>query len=302
MDGSPGRSLRVTVIGATGFVGSHLVPHLEECGHTVRAVSRTGRRLPTWGERVQPLSADVETGAGIGATVAGADAVVHLAAIPRERGHRTFEGVNVRGVANVLKATREAGVARLVHLSVLGVTEDARLRFLSSRWRAEELVRSSDLDWVILRPSLLFGTGDGFFNLIKVTLTWWSPGVVVVPGDGSTRFQPLSADDLAVAVERCLVEPGRRRSVLELGGPSYLSYAEIVDEVMRVTGKRRLKLNVPITFVSALTAVTDRLLPIFPVSHDQIGSMSRPNFTTLDAFETAFGLRPRPFDISYLAD
>jgi uncharacterized protein YbjT (DUF2867 family) len=302
MDGNEARQLTVTVSGATGFVGSHLVPHLVSCGHTVRAVSRSGRRLPGWGDGVQPLSGDVETGAGIGAALTGADAVVHLVAIPRETGGRSFEAVNVRGVATVVQAAHDAGVPRIVHLSVLGVTDDPSLAFLSSKWRGEQLVRRSPLDWLILRPSLLFGEGDGFFNLIKVTLTWWSPGVVVIPGDGQSRFQPLSVDDLAIGIERCLVERERRASVYELGGPQYLTYRQIVDEVMRVTGKRRLKVPVPIPLISALTSVTDRVLPVFPVSHDQIGSMSRPNSTDLDAFENAFGRAPRPFDVSYLAD
>lgn len=291
----------IAVIGATGFVGSHLVPHLVGSGHRVQAVSRQGRRLPAWTEAVTAVAADAVTGEGLAAALSKVEAVVHLVAIPRESGHRSFERVNVGGTQHVMDAARGAGVRRFVHLSALGVTDDPRFRFLSSKWRGEALVRDSDLDWVVLRPSLLFGSGDGFFNLIKTTLTWWSPGVVAVPGDGRTRFQPLSVDDLAVAVEHSLTDAERAASVYELGGPEYLTYTDIVDRVMAATGKRRLKLNMPIPLISGLTVITDRMLPIFPVSHDQIGSMSRSNFTDLDAFEHAFGLRPRPIDLSYLA-
>ena len=292
--------MKVAVVGATGFVGSHLVPHLVERGHTVRAISRRGRRLAAWGAEVQPLAADVETGAGLGAALTGADAVVHLVAIPREADGRTFEEVNVRGVERVLAAAQAAGVRRIVHVSALGVVDDPQLAYLSSKWRGEQLVRDSGSDWVVIRPSLLFGTGDGFFNLIKVTLTWWSPGVVAIPGDGATRFQPLSVDDLAIAVEQSLGDPGRAGSVYELGGPAYVSYRQIVDAVMAATGKRRLKLNVPVPLISALTTVTDRLLPVFPVSHDQIASLGRPNYAELDSFEKAFGVTPRPLDLGYL--
>jgi len=292
--------MKIAVVGATGFVGSHLVPHLVEGGHTVRAISRRGRRLPGWGAEVQPLAADVETGAGLGAALTGVDALVHLVAIPREGDGRRFDQVNVRGVERTLAAARSAGVGRFVHVSALGVSDDTRLGFLSSKWRGEQLVRESGIPWVVLRPSLLFGVGDGFFNLIKLTLTWWSPGVVAIPGDGLTRFQPLSVDDLATAVERSLVDGERAGSVYELGGPAYLTYRQIVDAVMAATGKRRLKLNMPIPVISAATAVTDRLLPIFPVSHDQIASMGRPNYADLDAFEKAFDVRPRPLDLSYL--
>ena len=293
--------MTIAVVGATGFVGSHVVPHLARAGHRVIAVSRDGRRLPGWTDAVEPRAADVTAEQGLGEALAGADAVVHLVAIPRESGGRTFDEVNVRGTERVVAAAREAGARRFVHLSVLGVAEDPRLSYLHSKWRGERIVRDSDLDWVVLRPSLLFGKGDGFFDLVRVTLKWWSPGIVVIPGDGSARFQPLSVDDLAVAVERSVVDPDRAGSVYEVGGPRWVSYREIVDEVVRVTGMRRLKLGMPIPLLSALTSVTDRVLPIFPVSHDQIASLQRPNFTELDAFERAFGTTPRPLDLGYLA-
>jgi uncharacterized protein YbjT (DUF2867 family) len=291
----------IAVVGATGFVGSHLVPHLVASGHRVIAISRDGRRLPEWTADVEARAADITTG-DLEAALAGADAVVHLAAIPRETGGRRFDDVNVRGTQRVVAAAESIGVRRFVHLSVLGVADDPKLAYLYSKWRGEEAVRASHLEWVVLRPSLMFGSGDGFFNLVKTTLRWWSPGVVAIPGTGDARFQPLSVDDLAVAIEKSLTDADRARSIYELGGPAYLSYREIVDEVMRVTGMRRVRVAVPIPLISALTSVTDRLLPIFPVSHDQIASLQRPNYTQLDAFERAFGIRPRPIDLSYLGE
>jgi NADH dehydrogenase len=291
----------IAVVGATGFVGSHLVPHLVASGHRVIAISRDGRRLPEWTADVEARAADITTG-DLEAALAGADAVVHLAAIPRETGGRRFDDVNVRGTHRVVAAAESIGVRRFVHLSVLGVADDPKLAYLYSKWRGENAVRASHLEWVVLRPSLMFGSGDGFFNLVKTTLRWWSPGVVAIPGTGDARFQPLSVDDLAVAIEKSLTDADRARSIYELGGPAYLSYREIVDEVMRVTGMRRVRVAVPIPLISALTSVTDRLLPIFPVSHDQIASLQRPNYTQLDAFERAFDIRPRPIDLSYLGE
>jgi uncharacterized protein YbjT (DUF2867 family) len=291
----------VTVVGATGFVGRHVVARLQDCGYTVRAVSRRGARRPEWGDRVQPLVGDVETGSGIGSAMLGARAVVHLVAIPRETGERTFEAVNVGGVRHVLEAMHAAGVRRIVHLSVLGVTDEPAYRYLSSKWRGEQLVRESGLDWVVLRPSIMFGPGDGFFSLIETTLRWWSPGVVAIPAAGAVRFQPLAVEDLAVAVERCLAEPSRCGSVYELGGPAYLTYPELVDAVMQATRHPRLKMPVPVPLLRALTAVTDRVLPAFPVSHDQVASLGRPNHTDLDAYQRTFGAPARPFDLSYMA-
>ena len=294
------RRMNIAVVGATGFVGSHLLPHLVASDHRVIAISRDGRRRAEWTDAVEARAADVTSG-DLDAALKGADAVVHLAAIPREVGGRRFEDVNVHGTRRVVDAAERIGVRRFVHLSVLGVADDPKLAYLYSKWRGEEAVRASRLEWVVLRPSLMFGTGDGFFNLVKTTLRWWSPGVVAIPGSGDARFQPLSVDDLAIAVERSLTDADRARSVYEIGGPDWVTYRAIVDEVMNVTGMRRLKLGVPIPVISALTAMTDRLLPVFPVSHDQIASLQRPNYTDLDAFETAFGVRPRKLDLSYLA-
>lgn len=291
--------MNVAVIGATGFVGSHLVPHLVASGHHVIAVSRDGRRLEGWGETVEPRAADV-SGKGLDTALAGADAVVHLAAIPRESGGRRFDEVNVRGTQRVVRAAENAGIKRFVHLSALGVIDDPKLGYLNSKWRGEQAVRESSLDWVVIRPSLLFGKGDGFFNLIRTTLRWWSPGIVAIPGKGDARFQPLSVDDLAIAVEKSLTDPDRASSVYELGGPEHVTYNEIVNEVMGVTGMKRFKLGMPIPLISALTSVTDKILPIFPVSHDQISSLQRPNYTDPDAFERAFGVVPRRLDLSYL--
>jgi len=291
--------MKTAVVGATGFVGSHLVPHLANQGHEVIAISREGRRLPDWTAAVEARGVDVTAG-GLDEALAGAEAVVHLVAIPRESKGRGFVQVNVRGVQRVVEAAERAGVRRFVHLSAMGVVDDPKLRYLCSKWIGEQMVRDSSLDWVVLRPSLLFGEGDGFFNLVKTTLRWWSPGVVVIPGSGDARFQPLSVDDLAIAVERSLTDADRSRSVYELGGPEWVTYDQIVDAVMAATRMRRLKLGMPIPLISAITAVTDRILPGFPVSHDQISSMQRPNYTDPEAFEQAFGVKPRKLDLSYL--
>ena len=294
--------MTVAVIGATGFVGSHLVPHLVQAGHRVIAVSRTVRRSADWTDAVEVRAADVATGRGLDEALDGAGAVVHLVAIPRQMKGLTFEEINVRGTRRVVEAAERAGVERFVHLSVMGVIDDPKLAYLHSKWRGEEAVRASTLDWVVLRPSLMFGEGDGFFSLVKTTLRWWSPGIVAIPGRGDARFQPLSVDDLAVAVEKSLTDADRAGSVYELGGPDWVTYGQIVDEVMRVTRMRRLKLPMPIPLISALTTVTDRVLPVFPVSHDQISSLQRPNYTDRDAFEETFGVKPRPLDLAYLGN
>jgi uncharacterized protein YbjT (DUF2867 family) len=291
--------LTVTVLGATGFVGRHLVRRLAERGHRVRALSRSGRGRSEWSASVTPMRGDVETGVGLEEAMRGADAAVHLVAIPRPARGRTLVGVNVVGTRNAVVAASRAGVRRFVHVSVIGAAGDPELEFLSSKWRGERIVCSSDLDWVVFRPSIMFGPGDGFFSLVRTALRW-SPGVIAIPGDGHTRFQPLAVDDLADAIERAVVEPQRSRQLYEVGGPEQLTYEEIVERVIDATGVRRAKLHVPVPLLSAATAVTDRLVPFFPVTNDQIKSLAIDNVTALDSFERHFGRQPRRIDLSYL--
>ena len=236
----------IAIVGATGFVGSHLVPHLAEAGHRVIAISRTGRRLPGWTDAVEARAADVTTGAGLDEALAGDRCGrapgCHPARVrrPALRGRQRGRHAARRRGGCSAPASAASCTCRCSVWSTI-----PKLGYLRSKARGEQLVRESSLGWVVLRPSLMFGVGDGFFNIVKTTLRYWSPGVVAIPGNGDTRFQPLAADDLAIAVERSLTDSDRAGSVYELGGPEWLTYRQIVDEVMRVTGMRRLKLPDP---------------------------------------------------------
>ena len=134
--------------------------------------------------------------------MAGVDAVVHLVAIPRDfNGGADLRLVNTEGTRAVVAAMQQAGVRRLVHMGAMGVTDDPDLHYASSKAKAEALVRDSGLGWTILKPSLQFGEGDGFFNIVA-GLVRLSPGIVPVPGDGKARFQPIHIDDVAAVVVR----------------------------------------------------------------------------------------------------
>jgi len=290
----------VAVVGATGFVGRSVVSELVEAGRQVRAVSRDGRRLTGWGEMVEPVAADVESGAGLEAALVGADTVVHLAVVWRASRRHSLENGNVGGLDRVLAAARAAGVRRIVYVGAMWAKSDVTSPFLAGKWRAEQLVRASELEWVVLRPSILFGAGDRFFSTVKILLAHWSPGVVLVPGHGRTRFQPLFVGDLAMAVRRSVMEVERAGSAYEFGGPEHLTYRQILDAIMEATGIRRRAVNLPFPIFEGAMALTDLVAPSFPVTRDQIQSLRFPNWTDLDAFQRAFGAAPRPLDLSYL--
>ncbi len=238
----------ILVTGAAGFVGSHVVPALVDAGHSILALVRDPddaallvRRLtPAQRSSVEARTGDVTDPGSLPAAVAGADAVVHLAAIPRDwDGGASLRLVNTEGTRNVLAAAKGAGIRRFVHLGAMGVADDPDLHYASSKARAMALVRDSGLDWTILSPSVLYGPRDGFFNILA-GLVRLSPGIVPITGTGAARFQPLAIGDLAQAVVLALGDPATIGHEYLLGGPRYWTYREIMEEVLRGMGKRRL--------------------------------------------------------------
>ncbi len=301
----------VLVTGASGFVGSHVVPELISGGHQVLALVRSGAagrqvlaRLPVAArDRVDLRTGDVNDPAALGPALAGADGIVHLVALARDRSAgRELNRVNVEGTRNVINAAEAAGIRRLVHLGALGVVDDPRLHYASSKARAEQLVRASALDWTILKPSLMWGERDGFFNIVA-GLVRISPGVVPVPGDGRTRFQPLAVSDGAVAIRLSIERPATIGASYDLGGPRYWTYREITQEVLRGMGRRRLVVPVPVPLILLVAGTAEKLRIPFPVATDQLRQLKLDNVGPLGAYEAAFGIAPSEMagNLGYLA-
>jgi NADH dehydrogenase len=222
--------------------------------------------------------------------------VVHLAAIPRDySGGAELRRVNTEGTSAVVDAMRKAGVKRLVHMGALGVADDPSLHYASSKARAEALVAGSGLDWTILKPSLQFGPGDGFFNIIA-GLVRWSPGVVPVPGDGSSRFQPIHSGDVARVVVASLADPAFIGATFELGGPRYWTYREITREVLGAFGKQRAILPMPVPLIRLVAGTAELVHLPFPVATDQLRQLRLDNIGPLDVIPTRFGFEPRPME------
>src|SRR3954470_24251075 len=290
----------ILVTGASGFVGSHVIPVLLERGHRVAALVRSGdagasvhvRLDPGDRERVEIRIGDVTDRPSLPGALAGTHAVVHLVAVPRDwDGGATLRLVNTEGTRNLIAAMTAAGVRRLVHQGALGVEDDPALHYASSKAKGERLVRESELDWTILKPSLLFGPRDGFFNIIA-SLVRWSPGVVPIAGRGGSRFQPLAIVDAARIIADVLERPDTIRHTYELGGPRIWTYREIVAEVIRAMGAHRLVLPMPVPLVSLVARSAELVRLPFPVASDQLHQLRLDNVTALDAVPAAFGFVP----------
>lgn len=291
----------ILVTGASGFVGSHLLPELLGAGHRVVALVRsprageavTRRLPPALAANVELRTADVERPTTLPAALAGVDGVIHLVAIPRDwSGGRRLLAVNLDGTRNVIAAMQASGVRRLVHLGALGVVDREELHYAKSKARAERAVMESGLDWTILKPSLLFGPGDGFFNTVA-NLVRLSPGIVPVPGDGKSRFQPLHVDDLALCLRLALERPETIGHACELGGPRPWTYREITAEVCRATGRRRAIVPLPVALLKLVAGAAETVHLPFPVATDQLRLLEIDNVGPLDGVHSAFGFVPR---------
>jgi uncharacterized protein YbjT (DUF2867 family) len=294
----------ILLTGANGFVGSHVLPALLAAGHDIVALVRSDRagddllaRLdPADRVRVTLRHSDVTEPESLPFALAGVHAIVHLAAIPRDFSNgRDLRRVNTDGTRYLVEAAKAAGVRRFVHLGAMGVTDDPSLHYASSKARAEALVAGSGLDATILKPSLMWGEGDGFFRLIAL-LARLSPGILPVPGDGKARFQPLWVGDLARVVVLALERPESIGNAYELGGPAYWTYTEITREVLAALGKQRLIVPMPVPLISLVAGASELVHLPFPVATDQLRQLKLDNIGPLDCVERAFGFAPRPMN------
>ncbi len=294
--------MTVLVTGATGFVGREIVAGLNAAGHQVRALAR--RRKPG---RVHPLSAqdaaesyegDVKAPESLPGAVEGVEAIIHLVGIISEVGESTFENVHTRGTGNVVVAAQRAGIKRFVHMSALGTRPGARSRYHQSKWAAEEIVRQSGLDYTIFRPSLIYGPHDHFVNLFARIIRL-SP-VVPVMGNGQVRLQPVAVKTVAMAFVQALTEPKAVGQTFDLCGPERLSFDEVLNQILGVMGRRRLKLHVPLALARCQALLLeclfqDLLRQAPPLNRDQLIMLQEDNVGEAGPANKLFGLEQAGF-------
>ena len=294
--------MKVFLTGATGFIGGEILRRLHEAGHSTRLLVRNpdSRRVQELVSRYrsEEHAGDISDPASLEGAVEGVDAVIHLVGIISEVGNRTFELVHTRGTRNVIEATKRAGVKRFVHMSALGVRADAASRYHQSKWEAEGVVRRSGLNYTIFRPSLVYGSGDRFVNLIA-RLSKYSP-LVPVPGVGRVRFQPISVKVVASAFVAALSEPKSFGQIYDLCGPEPLTLPEIVDEILAAKGRRRFKLRVPLGLARAQAALLEKVYPLLlqkapPLTRDQLIMLEQGSVGILKPAEELFELKQPAF-------
>lgn len=286
---SLGRGALVTVFGGSGFVGRHTVRALARRGYRVRAAVRrpdlAGHLQPMGNVgQIHAVQANVRYPESVRAAVEGADAVINLVAIASPSGRQTFDAVHVEGAAAVARATADAGISRFVHMSALGADPKARARFARSRGLGEKAVRSAFEDVVILRPSVIFGPEDDFFNRFGGMAA--SAGFLPLIGGGKTRFQPVFVGDVAEALCNACSGAGTPGTVYEIGGPEAYTFRQLMERTREWSGRESSFLHLPY-FLAKLLAVLTWPLPnaVRPITVDQVRMLQRDNVISAEAIE-----------------
>ncbi|WP_022798113.1 NAD-dependent epimerase/dehydratase family protein [Thermus islandicus] len=259
--------MRVFVVGGTGFVGRALVALLLERGHTPVVLARRPRDLPPGAVFLRgDITREVPD-------LRGMEAAIYLAGIIRE-GEETFRAVHVEGVRNLLAGMRRAGVGRLLHMSALGARRGTRSRYYETKAEGEELVRGSGLSYAIFRPSLIFGPGDEFFGKVLKGLVCNPLPFVPLLGDGGFPFRPVYVGDVAEAFVRAL--EGGLEGSFDLVGPKEYAFRELLALVMRVVGRPKPFLPIPLFLLDLLVPLLS-LLPFAPLTQDQYVMLKEGN-------------------------
>lgn len=267
----------VCVLGGSGFVGRHVCHALAAAGYRVRVATRDRERakeqlilLPT----VDVDTVNIHDPIELDAFTRGADAVINLVGVLHDgRGDRSFQSAHVELARKVVAACRSRGIGRLLHMSSLASARDGPSRYLRSKGEAEAIVRGSNLEWTLYRPSVVFGPGDSFLNVFAMVLKFSPVVALACPG---ARFQPVYVEDVAAVLVKSLADLGSVGRSYDLCGPRVYTLRELVEYVATVTGRRRLVVGLNDT-LSYYQALAMELLPVKLMSRDNYYSMKVDN-------------------------
>lgn len=275
----------VTIYGGSGFLGRHIARRLAQAGWRVRVACRRPNEagiVRSYGAvgQVMPVPCNVRDDLSVQAAMTGADAVVNCVGIIVREGRNTFDAVHDEAAARIARMSADLGVPRLVHVSAIGADPEAGSKYLSSKGRGEAAVLQARPDAVILRPSVMFGPGDGFYNKFAA-MTRFGP-LMAISG-GNAVLQPVFVEDVAEAAARA-VEGRAAPGIYELGGPEVLTLRQVIGQILAATGRRRAVVNLP-RWMGGIAAggldlvqfASGGLIVNRAVTRDQLRSLSVPN-------------------------
>ena len=294
----------VTVFGGSGFLGRHLIKRLVSQGITVRAAVRHMDHaifLKPMGDvgQIVPMSVEINDPEAVAVAVKGADTVINLVGILFERGKRTFERIHVDGAKVIAEAAQKAGVKHLVQISAIGADTTSASKYAKTKARGEEAVQNIFPGATIIRPSVIFGPEDDFFNrfafLSRITPFLPVFGCSFPPkriansfckfdiyGDGGTKFQPVYVGDVAEAIMTVLNDASLQGKTYELGGPRIYSFKEVMELMLEEIERRRILIPLPF-WVAKIQAFFFEFLPKPILTRDQVELLKQDNVVSDNA-------------------
>jgi NADH dehydrogenase len=290
-----------TVFGGSGFIGRYVVQRLAQDGWTVRVAVRDTERahflqpLGNVGQIVR-MPVPIQDDDAVAWAVQNADAVFNVVGILAEAGGRqTFEEVQSQGAARVARAAKAAGVKRLIQVSAIGADAESKSVYARTKALGEQAVLDAFPDATILRPSIVIGPEDGFFNLFAA-MARLSP-VLPLIGGGKTRFQPVYVGDVVDAAMKAVYDHNTKGRIYELGGPRIYTFKELMVLMLRTIRRRRLLLPIPFRVAEIQGSIMERL-PKPLLTRDQVELLKQDNVVSQDALTFKdLGLSPQAIEI-----
>jgi NADH dehydrogenase len=291
----------VTVFGGSGFIGAQVVRALAKKGLRVRAAVRNpgrGYRLRMLGDvgQIEVVQANIRVPSSIDRALDGAEACVNLVGVLHERGRQKFQSVHGMGARNIAEAAAKAGLARFIQVSAIGADARSPSKYARTKAAGEAAVKELFPGATILRPSIVFGPEDDFFNRFG-SMAVHSP-VLPLIGGGVTRLQPVFVGDVAAAVASCLVNPATAGKVYELGGPAVFTFKQLMRLTAVETGRSPILLPIPFDIAALIGLAGDFIgalpIPIAPpLTSDQVTQLRSDNVVGAGALGlTDLGVSP----------
>lgn len=290
----------VTIFGGSGFVGRYITQRMAKAGWRVRVAVRRPEEagfLRTYGVvgQVEPILCNIRDDASVAAALDGADAAVNCVGILLNAGPNKFDAVQAEGAERAARLAAAEGITNFVQISAIGADADSDSTYARTKAKGEAGVLEHQPDAIILRPSVVFGTEDQFFNRFA-SLSRLGPLLPVVGAD--TRFQPVWVEDVARAAEKAL-EGDAAPGVYELGGPATMTFRELMGLMLSVIRRRKLVVNIPFFMARIMGGTFDVLYAISggllkpQLTRDQVRNLARDNVVSPDAKSFAdLGIEP----------
>ena len=274
----------VTVFGASGFIGRYVVGEIVKIGARVRAAIRrpdNASFLKPMGDvgQVTPISANIRDDASVAAAVDGADVVINLVGILFPGGKQTFNALQADGAQRVAMAAKAAGAERLVQMSAIGADAESESVYASTKGIGEQLVQDAFPGASIVRPSIVFGPEDDFFNKFAA-IARLAPALPLI-GGGHTKFQPVYVGDVAAAVAAICANPKTAGATFEVGGPQVYSFRQLMEILLAEIDRKRLLAPLPFP-IAKLQAALLELSPIPILTRDQVRLLQQDNVLSGD--------------------